>query len=130
MATIAPSSATIFLGSTLGGGSVRKPANDAPSTPPLTATELANDAKLAAIFDARLAPGETTFDGYRNKEILLVAAMSQLTILESRALHARFANPLADDALAAQFMPLMIERRVRFLSFLAAARRRAARAGK
>jgi hypothetical protein len=130
MATIASSSDPIFRYSTLGGVSVRKPANESPSTPPVTAAELANDAKLAAIFDAPLAPGETAFDGYRNKEVQLVAAMAQLTVLESRALHARFANPLGADALAAKFMRLTIERRVRLLNFLADAPRRAALAGK
>ena len=130
MATIASSSDPIFERSTLGTISVRKPANDAPFCPPVTTGQLAIDATLAAIFDAPLAPGETAFDGYRTKEIQLGAAMSQLTVLESRAMHARLANPLGSDALAAKFMRLTIDRRVRLLAFLADARRRAALAGK
>jgi len=130
MATISLSPSAIFRGSEFGKLPSRNPANDAPSSAPVTSAKVSVDAKLAAIFDAPLAPGETAFDGYRNKEIQLVAAMSQLTILESRALHARLANPLGADALAAKFMRLTIERRIRLLRFLADARRRAALAGK
>ena len=130
MATIASSSDRIFRTTSPRRLSPRKEVAFTPATPPVTAAQRAIDARLAAILDAPLAPGETAFDGYRNKEVQLVAAMAQLTILESRALHARFANPLGADALAAKFMRLTIERRVRLLNFLADARRRAALAGK
>ena len=87
------------------------------------------DARLIAILDAPLAPGETTMTGFARKEHELGAVFAQLTVFESRAMHARLANPKLSDELATRFARLTIERRSRLLSFLADARRRAAIAG-
>lgn len=130
MATIASSSDPIFRTTSPRRLAPRKELAFLPATPPVTPGQRATDARLAAILDAPLAAGETAFDGYRAKEVQLVGVLAQLSVLDARALHARLANPLGSDALAAKFMRLTVERRVRLLHFLADARRRAALAGK
>ena len=87
------------------------------------------DAQLISILDAPLAPGETVMAGFARKEHELGAMFARLGVLESRAMHARLANPKPGDELASRFARLTIERRSRLLSFLADARRRAAIAG-
>src|SRR5436305_929564 len=94
---------------------------------PATPEQLAIDAKLVAIITAPVPAGQTAMEGYRDKEIALLGVLSQRTVLESRALHARLANPTASDVLAMTFMRLTVERRTRVLAFLADARRRAAK---
>ncbi|MBL9015528.1 MAG: hypothetical protein JNL83_15190 [Myxococcales bacterium] len=96
-----------------------------PAAPCLETT----DARLIAILDAPLAPGETVMAGFARKEHELGAMFARLNVLESRAMHARLANPKAGDELASRFARLTIERRSRLLSFLADARRRAAITG-
>ena len=130
MATSTSSSEKMFIGvsSRL---YTSPPGSDLPPTPPpLTAAQLAMDARLIAILDAPLAPGETAMFGYQRKEIQLVSALATLTIVEARALHLRLANSRASDALATKFMRLTVERRTRLLNFIADARRRAAMGGK
>jgi hypothetical protein len=85
-----------------------------------------HDAQLIALLVAPLLAGETAQAGFARKEAELRTAFTALTVLESRALHARLANPRSGDALAAAFMRLTIERRVRLIHFLADARRREA----
>ena len=84
------------------------------------------DAALLAVLEAALAPGETVHAGFQRKEAELRAAFASLSVLESRALHARLAHPRSGDALAAAFARLTIERRMRLLAFIADARRREA----
>ena len=86
----------------------------------------APDAALIAILDSQLLPGETAAVGFHRKEVELGNAFAKLTVLESRALHARLANPRSGDALAEKFSRLTAERRARLLAFLADARRREA----
>ena len=88
-----------------------------------------SDVQLIAVLDAPLAPGETVQAGYARKENELGTLFARLTILESRALHARLANPRPGDELATKFARLVVERRARLLAFLSDARRRAAIAG-
>lgn len=87
------------------------------------------DARLIAILDAPLAPGETAMVGFTRKEHELGAVFARLNVFESRAMHARLANPKPGDELANKFARLTAERRARLLAFIADARRRAAIAG-
>jgi hypothetical protein len=91
---------------------------------PATAEQTAFDAQLVAILESPLLPNETAMLGYQRKELELISQLHRLTVLESRALHARLSA--GRDALAVKFMRLTIERRTRVLAFLADARRRAA----
>ena len=93
-----------------------------PSTPPVATT----DGTLIAILDAPLAIGETALIGYARKERELIAVLTTLSVLESRALHLRLSTPRHADELANKFARLTIERRTRVLHFLADARRREA----
>ena len=88
------------------------------------------DARLIAILDAPLAPGETAMVGFARKEHELGAVFAQLNVFESRAMGTRLANPKAGDELANKFARLTVERRSRLLNFIADARRRAALAGR
>ena len=100
-----------------------------PTAPALRPTAT-SDERLVAILDAALAPGETAMVGYARKEHELGAVLAQLSVLESRAMHARLSCPKAGDDLASKFARLTTERRTRLLAFLADARRRAAMAGR
>jgi hypothetical protein len=84
------------------------------------------DACFTAILEAPLQVGETTHFGFARKEAELVAAFAKLSVLESRALHARLSNPRSGDQLAAAFLRMTYERRARLINFLADARRREA----
>ena len=83
------------------------------------------DARLIAILDAPLAPGETAMNGFARKEHELGAVFAKLSVMESRAIGARLANPKEGDELANKFARLTVERRTRLLTFLADAGRRA-----
>ena len=82
------------------------------------------------ILEAPLLPGETAYVGFARKENELRAALATLSVLESRALHARLSNPRSGDALATAFSRLTADRRARLVHFLADARRREALAGR
>lgn len=84
------------------------------------------DARLIAILDAPLEFGETTAGGFARKERELGGVFASLSILESRAMHARLTIPKSNDELANKFSRLTIERRCRLTVFLADARRREA----
>jgi hypothetical protein len=88
------------------------------------------DESLLALLEAPLHSGETAHAGFMRKESELRTAFAALTIIESRALHARLSNPRTGDPLAAAFMRLTIDRRVRLINFLAGARRREALASR
>ena len=85
-----------------------------------------HDSALTAILLAPLEPGETAYAGFARKEAELRTALAKLTVLESRALHARLSNPKSGDELVAAFMRITADRRERLINFLADARRRAA----
>jgi hypothetical protein len=89
-----------------------------------------NDERLMAILDAPLTRGETVMAGYARKERELGAVFAQLSVFESRTMHARLSNPKVGDELANKFVRLTSERRARLLAFVAGARRRAAIAGR
>ena len=131
MATIASSSDSIFvLSAPRSHGVGRRPIELPSRSPVLSAEQVAIDTRLAAVIDAPLPYGQTAMEGYRDKEIQLVGILCRLSIMESRALHARLSNPRPSDELATKFMRLTVERRGRLLNFLADARRRAAVGGK
>jgi len=96
---------------------IRPPTAQRPNTP---------DARLIAILDAPLALGETAAVGFARKEHELGAAFAALSVLESRAMHARLSTVKQGDELAHKFARLTVERRGRLLNFLADARRREA----
>jgi hypothetical protein len=101
------------------------PAQPAKPAPSLSSPD---DARLLAILDAPLAPGEPAHTGFRRKEHELGQAFAALDVMAARALHARLRSPKAGDQLAAAFGRMTDERRGRLLAFLADARRRAAHA--
>jgi len=84
---------------------------------PKAAPDTSADARLLAILDSPLAPGETFATGFSRKEAEL--AFAQLTILEAGALHARLSINQPGDALADKFSRLTVDRRNRLLTFLA-----------
>ena len=95
----------------------------APKQPTVASTL---DARLLAILDAPLAPGETAKTGFARKESELLAVLATLPVLDARTLQARLSRPTTTDVLASTFARLTIERRTRLLSFLADVRRREA----
>jgi len=99
-------------------------------TRPERSLALTSDDHLVAILDAPHAPGETMMAGFARKEHELGAAFAQLSVFESRALHARLSNPKTGDVLANKFARLTLERRTRLLAFLGDVRRRLAMAGR
>lgn len=92
-------------------------------TPPPPSSK---DDALIAILDEPLDPNETAFLGFRRKEQELAMVFATLTIVESRHMHTRLANPRANDTLATKFARLTHERRARLINFIADARRRQA----
>lgn len=82
--------------------------------------------RLRTILQTGIRPGETLNAGYQRLEHELGAQLATLTVLQSRALHRRLANPGPGDALASAFQRLIPPRRGRLLAFLADARRREA----
>jgi hypothetical protein len=113
--------------------STTNPRGDDPRSPPksnaLRSAAPALDSALIAILEEPLLPGETAFAGFARKELALRNTFAQLTVMQSRALHARLANPRSGDQLVRAFMRLTADRRGRLISFLADARRREARKG-
>jgi hypothetical protein len=102
----------------------------APPEPPVSiVVDALDDARLIAVLESPLKPGETAVAGYARKERDLAAAFATLSITAAYALRKRLASPASDDTLAAKFARLTIERRTRLIQFLADARRRAALAG-
>ena len=81
---------------------------------------------IARILARGQAVGDTIAEHYRRKEHELGAVFATLSIAESRALHRRLAIAATGDELAAAFLRLTADRRVRLLAFLADVRRRAA----
>jgi hypothetical protein len=97
--------------------------------PPVASTPApapSDDARLLAILDAPLVPGEPAHSGFRRKEHELGEAFAALDVMAARALHLRLRSPKAGDVLAAAFGRLTEDRRGRLLAFLGDARRRAA----
>jgi hypothetical protein len=94
--------------------------------PPPTVLDAITEARLIAIIEAPLAPGETAMHGFARKEAELATAFTQLTILEAGSLQRRLSINAPDDALAAVFARLTVERRNRLVAFLGDARRRQA----
>ncbi len=125
MATFASSSEPIFVAPKEAGPGRMSAVLPSPAVP-ATPEQTAFDAQLAAIIVAPLPMGQTAMEGYQKKELAILGALAQRSVLESRALYARLANPVSSDSLAVTFMRLTVERRSRILAFLADARRRAA----
>lgn len=100
----------------------------APAPPPIV--DAIDDAKLIAILESALKPGETAMAGYARKERDLAAAFATLSITAAHELRKRLTVAASTDILAAKFMRLTVERRTRLIQFLADARRRAALGGK
>ena len=84
------------------------------------------DASWIAIIEAPLEPGETAMVGFARKEAELRNSFAALSVMESRSLHARLANPRSGDTLVAAFMRMTADRRARLINFLSDARRREA----
>lgn len=102
-----------------------------PAAPaPVAAEPPTLEARILAVLDAPLPPGETIEVGYRNKEQLLLVLFAELRAAEALALHRRLLAPAVGDALAIRFGRMASERRIRLLAFLADVRRREARAGR
>lgn len=93
---------------------------------PPAPTPASLDARLIAILDAPLAPGETFAVGYARKEAELGAAFAPLAVADARSLHARLSAARLGDELATRFARLTADRRGRLLTFLADVRRRQA----
>lgn len=94
--------------------------------PPSAQRPDTTDARLIAILDAPLAPGELASAGFTRKEHELGAMFAAMSVLECRAIHGRLTAMRPGDELAHKFARLTIERRGRLLTFLADARRREA----
>jgi hypothetical protein len=84
------------------------------------------DASFIAVLLAPARDGESAHFAFARKEAELYSLFAELTVMESRALHARLSNQRSGDELAAAFMRMTYERRARLINFLADARRREA----
>lgn len=98
----------------------------APAPAPPAPLAPAVEARLIAILEAPLAPGETAARGYRRKEEAIGTVLATLSVPESRALLRRLVAARPGDLLAEKLTRLTAERRYRLLAFLADARRREA----
>lgn len=117
-------STSIFQGTTRAKSAARISLR--PPVASAAAPAVSLDDQLLALLDAPLAAYETALEGFARKERDVREVFASLGILESRALHLRLSNPRGDDTLATRFARLTVDRRVRLLTFLADARRRAA----
>ena len=101
----------------------RRPATEpAYTTSPVIAGE-AWEREAIAILE-RPITSESAAAAHARKEVELKVVFGRLSVLESRALHARLSR--GDDALARLIGRMVPERRLRLLSFIADARRREA----
>ena len=94
--------------------------------PPSAQRPDTTDARLIALLDAPLSPGELASAGFARKEHELGAMFAAMSVLECRAIHGRLTSMRPGDELAHKFARLTLERRGRLLAFLADARRREA----
>jgi hypothetical protein len=106
----------------------REPASPKPVARPTWSAS--TDVALLAILEAPLHPNETAAVGFARKEAELRHVLASLSVLESRALHARLSCPKDGDQLPKAFTRMTAERRARLINFIADARRREALAGK
>jgi hypothetical protein len=113
--------------------SPERPRGREPSSPNPVARptwSASTDVALLAILEAPLHAGETAALGFARKEAELRHVLASLSVLESRALHARLSCPKDGDQLPKAFTRLTAERRARLINFIADARRREALATK
>jgi hypothetical protein len=78
----------------------------------------ATDAAILAILDAPRDYGDSVSAAFARKERELAMAFRTLAPSDARALHRRLADPRADDAVAARFKLLIVERRDRLLAVI------------
>ena len=76
------------------------------------------DARIVAIIDAPLRPGESMLFGATRKEAELFAILATLTVAQSRAYHARLWSPNSADPLAAKLALLGSDRKRQLIYFL------------
>lgn len=84
------------------------------------------DQRIVGILTSGVDMGETAELAFRRKEHGLGALFATLSIVASRELHRRLANPRMGDRAAELFGRMTVERRGRLIAFLADARRREA----
>lgn len=84
------------------------------------------EAQILAVLQAPPEPDERIEYAFRRKEDELMQLFAQLSTFDAMELHRRLTLCVSDDPIAARFMRLIVERRVRLLSYLAGARRREA----
>lgn len=92
-----------------------------PSAPVASPTDIA----ITTILSSANPYGESVATAYARKERELAALFAALSVAEAQQLHARLATPAAGDVVATQFERLVADRRVRLLTLLASASRRA-----
>lgn len=91
-------------------------------TPPVASP---TDTAITTILASASPYGESVATIYARKERELAALFAALSVPEAQQLHVRLSTPAAGDVVAAQFERLVADRRVRLLSVLASASRRA-----
>jgi len=94
--------------------------------PPVSDVSPEHERDILAVLDAPATIGEAAASLFRRKEHELRTVFARLSVPESHALDKRLSSPNADDAIAARFSRLVVERRSRLIAFLADARRREA----
>jgi hypothetical protein len=80
------------------------------------------EAEIAAVLAQPLAPGETYQQGHDRRERELRRLFAGLAVMPRYALRRRLERDGNDDALAAAFRRLVIERRLRLIAVLASPR--------
>lgn len=93
---------------------------------PITWRQVALEAEILAALATAPEAHETVALAFARKERELVALFGRLTVLDAMELHRRLSLDLHDDPIALGFRRLVVDRRVRLLSYLAGARRREA----
>ena len=84
------------------------------------------ESEILGVLEAPVPSHETISVAFTRVERELVESFGRLSLLEARELLRRLKTPAADDAIAARFGRLVVERRLRLLAYLADAPRREA----
>jgi hypothetical protein len=82
------------------------------------------EAEISAALHAPPHDGERIASAFERKEQELAAIFARLSVTDARSLYRRLTIVAKDDPVARKFGQMVVERRLRLLTFLAGARRR------
>jgi hypothetical protein len=106
------------------GDRIWEPPAEVRADPAAARVALPIEAEMIAIITRPIGSGEGHRLGHERKERELIALLDTLTPVEALVVRRRLAAARPDDAMAAAFSRLVVERRTRLLAFLDDTRRR------